>query len=309
MKLRVVFMGSPEFAVPALKALNAEFGVVGVITQPDRPAGRGRKLAANPVRSEADNLHIPCIQPNSLSDASVKNQLLEWCPDVIVVVAFGKILPRWILEFPKFGCINVHASILPQHRGASPISAAIIEGDKTTGVTTMMMDQGLDTGDILLQAFVKIDDRDTTGSLSEKLMELGANLVVQTILKVDQKPLGRIAQDNSKATNTRLLTKNDGKIDWSRPASEIDRLIRAMNPWPVAFFNLNGELIKVWEAEPVSGEGESGQVVEINRNGLLVGTKTGLIALKQLQAPGKNKVTAFELASSKGVKLGDVFNN
>ncbi len=309
MKLKVVFMGSPDFAVPTLKALQAEFDVLGVITQPDKPTGRGRKLASSPVKTEADNLAIPCVQPQDLNDESLKNRLTEWMPDVIVVVAYGRMLPQWILDLPRMGCINVHASILPQHRGASPISTAIAQGDEITGVTTMMMDKGLDTGDMLLHATIKIDDRDTTASLSEKLMELGAELVVRTILGLGERSLERTSQDNTKATSTRLLTKKDGQIDWNRTAEEIDRFIRAMNPWPIAFFEFKGEAIKVWEAEPANGEAASGEVVEINRNGLTVGSGGGLIVLRQLQAPGKKKVAAFELASSKGIKPGDILNN
>ena len=305
MKPRVVFMGSPEFAVPTMEALNKAFDLVGVITQPDKPTGRGRKLAPNPVKNQAIKLDISLIQPENLSDELIRTKILEWAPDVIVVVAYGKILPKWLLEFPEMGCVNIHASILPRHRGASPISTAIAQGDKTTGVTTMMMDNGLDTGDVLLQADVEIEEHETTDSLSEKLMELGADLVVQTILKLMEKSITRVTQDSSKATNTRLLKKSDGKIDWNQSAIEIDRLIRAMNPWPIAFFDLGGESIKVWESEPISGEGLSGQVIDVNKNGLTVGTRTGLLVLRQLQAPGKKKVAAFELASSKGIKPGD----
>ncbi len=308
MKPRVVFMGSPEFAAPTLRALNSAFDVVGVITQPDKPTGRGRKLTPNAVKNEAANLNIPCIQPQNLTEESVRPQLLDWSPDVIVVVAYGKILPKWLLEFPEMGCINVHTSILPRHRGASPVSTAIVEGDKTTGVTTMMMDQGLDTGDILLQACLEIDERETTNSLNEKLMELGADLVVRTIWAVMEKSVTRTSQDDTKATYTGLLIKSDGQIDWNRSAVEIDRLIRAMNPWPTAFFDLKGESIRVWEAEAVSGLGACGGVVDVNKNGITVGTGAGLIILRQLQAPGKKKVTAFELASSKGIKPGDLLS-
>ena len=308
MKPRVVFMGSPEFAVPTLEALNEAFNLVGVITQPDKPTGRGRKLMPNPVKNQAIKRDISFIQPDNLSDDIVRTKIIEWAPDVIVVVAYGKILPQWLLEFPKMGCVNAHASILPRHRGASPISTAIAQGDKTTGVTTMMMDNGLDTGDVLLQVHVEIDEHETTDSLSEKLMELGADLVVQTILKLMGKSITRVTQDSSKATSTRLLKKSDGKIDWNLSAIEIDRLIRAMNPWPIAFFDLRGESIKVWESEAVSGEGLSGQVIDVNKNGLTVGTRTGLIVLRQLQAPGKKRVAAFELASSKGIKPGDHLN-
>lgn len=308
MKPRVVFMGSPEFAVPTLEALNEAFNLVGVITQPDKPTGRGRKLMPNPVKNQAIKRDISFIQPDNLSDDIVRTKIIEWAPDVIVVVAYGKILPQWLLEFPKMGCVNAHASILPRHRGASPISTAIAQGDKTTGVTTMMMDNGLDTGDVLLQVHVEIDEHETTDSLSEKLMELGADLVVQTILKLVEKSITRVTQDSSKATSTRLLKKSDGKIDWNLSAIEIDRLIRAMNPWPIAFFDLGGESIKVWESEAVSGEGLSGQVIDVNKNGLTVGTRTGLIVLRQLQAPGKKRVAAFELASSKGIKPGDHLN-
>lgn len=308
MKPRVVFMGSPEFAVPTMEALNEAFNLVGVITQPDKPTGRGRKLMPNPVKNQAIKRDIPFVQPDNLSDDIVRTKIIEWAPDVIVVVAYGKILPQWLLEFPQMGCVNVHASILPRHRGASPISTAIAQGDKTTGVTTMMMDNGLDTGDVLLQVHVEIDEHETTDSLSEKLMELGADLVVQTILKLVEKSITRVTQDSSKATSTRLLKKSDGKIDWNLSAIEIDRLIRAMNPWPIAFFDLGGESIKVWESEAVSGEGLSGQVIDVNKNGLTVGTRTGLIVLRQLQAPGKKRVAAFELASSKGIKPGDHLN-
>lgn len=309
MRFRVVFMGSPEFSVPTLRALNAQFEVIGIITQPDRPSGRGRKLTPNPVKKEADTSGIPCIQPESLSDISVRNQLSVWLPNVIVVVAYGKMLPQWILEFPEYGCINVHASLLPRYRGASPISSAIVDGDSITGVTTMIMDTGMDTGDILLQSAVDISERETSGSLSQKLMELGAQLIIQTIFRIGDKSISRVAQDHSTATITRLLTKNDGHIDWNKSSAEIDRMVRGMNPWPIAFFDFKGESIKVWEAEPTSGAAKSGQVVEITRNGLAVGAGQGLIVLKQLQAPGKKRVAAFEWASSRGIRPGDVLSS
>ncbi len=309
MKFRMVFMGSPEFAVPTLRALNAEFGVMGIITQPDKPSGRGRKLTSNPVKTEADKLGIPCIQPVSLSDILVRNQLSVWLPNIIVVVAYGKMLPKWLLELPENGCINIHASLLPKHRGASPISSAILGGDSITGVTTMVMDNGMDTGDILLQSTVDISERETTGSLSEKLMELGAQLIVRTISRIGDKSISGVPQDHSKSSITRLLTKNDGHIDWNKSATEIDRLVRGMNPWPIAFFDFRGESVKVWEAEPASGAAKPGQVVEITRNGLVVGAGQALIVLKQLQAPGKKRVAAFEWASSRAIRSGDVLSS
>jgi methionyl-tRNA formyltransferase len=303
--LRVVFMGSPEFAVPTLRALHEHFHVSGVCTQVDRPKGRGLKSVPTPVKAAALALGLPVEVPGRLSDAAVLDLLGQWEPDVIVVAAYGKILPPVILRFPRLGCVNLHASLLPRYRGASPITAAILGGDAVTGVCTILMDEGMDTGPVLMAREIAIGDDDTTGTLHDRLMEPGAMLVVETLRKMQRNEIAPVPQDHGKATYTKPLNKAEGKIDWHRDAPYLARHVRAMNPWPGAFFSLAGENVKVWEASAEHGEGDPGLVAAIRPDGMLVGTGSSLLLLRRVQAPSKKQVAAVELARARGVKEDD----
>jgi methionyl-tRNA formyltransferase len=302
--LRVVFMGSPDFAVPTLRALQDNFQVTGVVTQRDRPKGRGRKVAPTEVKAAALKLDIPVVEPERL-DESFITVLGEWKPDVIVVAAFGKILPKRVLEYPRLGCVNLHGSLLPRHRGASPIAAAILAGDPITGVCTMLMDEGMDTGAILMRKEVPIEADDTTGSLHDKMMEPGACLVVETLKNIVEGRIQPVPQDNSKATYCDLMTKEDGRLRWEKEALDLARVVRAMNPWPGAFFEFAGERIKVWSASAEPGKGIPGVVSSVGSDGLLVGTASGELLMKEVQAPGKNRIAAAEFARGRRIRAGD----
>lgn len=306
MSLRVVFMGSPEFAVPTLRALHDHFHVSGVCTQADRPRGRGLKSVATPVKAAALELGLEVAEPQRLSDEGTFDLVKRWEPDVIVVAAYGKFLPRTILKFPRLGCVNLHASLLPRYRGASPISAAILNGDPVTGVCTILMDEGMDTGPIFLAREIPIQNDDTTGTLHDRLMGPGAVLVVETLRKLDNNEIRPTPQDNDQATYTKPLQKSEGKVDWHWDARYLARHVRAMNPWPGAFFSLAGESVKLWNASSEEGRGDPGLVVKVSQSGIAVGTGSGLLVLGRVQAPSKKPVAAVELARARGVKVGDV---
>jgi methionyl-tRNA formyltransferase len=254
MSIRVVFMGSPDFALPGLSALAAvqTYQIVGVVTQPDRASGRGRELKAPPVKTLAVELNIPVVQPEKLREAVA--QLQEWNPDLIVVAAFGQILKRNILDMPRYGCINVHASLLPRWRGAAPINAAILHGDEETGVTIMQMDAGLDTGPMLSRKSIRIRPDDTVGSVSQALSTLGAELLTETLPEYLSGNITPIPQPAEGFTYAPMLQKGDGQLNFTCSAVELERRVRAMNPWPGAWFEWNGNLLKVMRASIVSGE-------------------------------------------------------
>ncbi|HSB64933.1 MAG TPA: methionyl-tRNA formyltransferase, partial [Anaerolineales bacterium] len=248
MQTRIVFMGSPEFAVPILRSLTTGYPVVGVVTQPDRPAGRGRVLTPPPIKRLAEEIHIPVIQPKRLSEPEALQQLQSWSPDVIIVAAFGQILKPAVLDLPKFGCVNVHGSLLPRWRGAAPIQAAILHGDEETGITIMCMDPGVDTGQILRQKSLAIGNEDTAGSLAEKLSILGADLLMETLLEFVNGAIQPETQDDSKATYAPLIQKEDGLLDFTRPTVDLERQVRAYNPWPGAYTYWNNQVLKVHQA-------------------------------------------------------------
>jgi len=287
----IVFMGSPEFAVPVLRALYENFDVVGVVTQPDRPAGRGRKLSAPPVKQLAQELELPTIQPRRLRDPEAGDQLKAWAPDLIVVAAFGQILRQELLDLPAFGCVNVHASLLPRWRGAAPIQAAILHGDEQTGVTIMRMDAGIDTGPIIHQRATTIHPDETAGELSDRLASLGAELLVNTLPAYLDGELLAHPQDETQASYAPPLTKKDGLLDFNRPADALARQVRAFQPWPGAYTYWLDQVLKIHSAYPISdGEAESllspGQRT-VYENMPAICSSQGLLILDQIQPAGK----------------------
>ncbi len=289
---RIVFMGSPGFALPTLQALANHYPVVGVVTQPDRPAGRGRRLASPPVKTLAAELGIPVLQPKRLrSDQHAKEQIWAWKPDVIVVVAFGQILKSDILRSPPFGCLNVHASLLPRWRGVSPIQAAIRHGDSETGVTIMLMDEGIDTGPILAQRAIPITPQDTGGSLSEKLARLGAELLLETLPNYLNGNIIPKPQGESPTPYLSMLSKSDGELDFNQPADSLERLVRAYQPWPGTFTWWKGAPLKVLAAHPVKAASPGAGVQTIAEGKPAIGTCDGLLVLDQVQPAGKKPMS------------------
>ncbi len=281
-----VFMGSPEFALPTLNALLQNYRVIGVVTQPDKPAGRGRGVSSPPVKILAQQLGLALIQPRKLSDPEALVQLREWNPGLIVVAAFGQILRPVVLELPQYGCINVHASLLPRWRGASPINHAILHGDAETGITIMQMDAGLDTGPMLAKRAIPILPDDTAGTLSDKLARLGADLLLETLPDHLAGKLKLETQTSLDATYTPLLKKSDGLLDFTRPAEYLARQVRAFNPWPGAYLEWQGALLKVHRAHAIGGAAASGGTV--SHAGLpAVGCAEGILVLDEVQPAGK----------------------
>lgn len=293
MSTRVAFMGSPDFALPSLRALAANYDVVGVVTQPDRPAGRGKQLTPPPVKTHAQELGLPVIQPAHLRKPEAIAQLRAWAPDVIVVAAFGQILRQEVLEMPPHGCINVHASLLPRWRGASPIQAAILAGDAETGVTIMRMDKGLDTGPILSQRATPISSEDTAASLSNKLSVLGANLLLETLPPYLSGELRPTPQPESGVTSAPILKKSDGELDPALSAEALARKVRAFSPWPGAFILWKGQPIKIHRAFVARGSGKVGQH-SIDDGLPALGTADGLLALEEVQPAGKKPMSGAE---------------
>ncbi len=285
---RIIFMGSPDFAAIALKRLAQDFNVVGVVTQPDRRAGRGKKLISPPVKTVADELGIPAIQPRRVRDAEAMDELRRFAPDLIVVAAYGQILRPALLELPPLGCINIHGSLLPRWRGAAPIQAAILAGDKETGITIMLMDAGIDTGDMLAKRAIPIADDDTAGTLFDKLAPLGAELLVETLPKYLAGELLPQPQPEAGATYAKMLKKADGELDFSKSAAELERQIRAFSPWPGTFFEWEGAPLKVHRAHVDAAHPNPGSGTKLTVAGVpAVGTGAGVLILDQIQPAGK----------------------
>jgi methionyl-tRNA formyltransferase len=290
MTIKIVFMGSPDFALPSLSALAAKYEVVGVITQPDRASGRGRELKAPPVKTLALELNIPVIQPQKLREPEAISQLQAWKPDLIVVAAFGQILKPDVLNLPKYGCVNVHASLLPRWRGAAPINAAILAGDEETGVTIMKMDVGLDTGPMLSKKSIRIKPDDTAGSVFQALSTLGADLLLETLPDYLSGKITPQPQPEEGATYAPMLKKEDGLLDFTKPAVELERRVRAMNPWPGAFMEIDGAVLKIHHAHVEAGNASAGERL-IVQNQPAVATGSGVLILDEVQPPGKKPMS------------------
>lgn len=314
-KLKVLFMGTPDFAVPTLEALcQSDFEVVGVVTQPDKPKGRGKNMQVTPVKECALKYNIPVYQPTRLKNEESVEELSKLDLDFVVVVAFGQILPKAVLDMPRYGCINVHSSLLPTYRGAAPIQWTIINGEKKTGITTMFMDEGLDTGDILLQEETVIDDDDTGGSLHDRLAQMGADLLLATLIKIKEGDIKRIKQDDSKSSYVGMLNKTHGLIDFDKSAIEIERLVRGLNPWPSAYTKLDGKGFKIWEAKVLDDEfkyhnAKNGEIVEVNKYNIVVKTGKGLLELYQIQLEGKKRMLVEDFLRGYKVQVGVVLGN
>lgn len=298
--MRIVFAGTPEFAAQHLEALlQAGYQVVAVYTQPDRPAGRGQKLMPSPVKQLALQHGLPVMQPATLRDAEAQHALAALQPDLMVVVAYGLILPQAVLDTPRLGCINSHASLLPRWRGAAPIQRAIEAGDSESGVTVMQMEAGLDTGPMLLKVRTPIGPSDTGGSLHDRLAALGAQAVVEAVARLQAGALPGERQDDTLATYAHKLSKDEARLDWQRPAAELERLVRAFNPWPICHSSLAGDVLKVHAARLVPGQGEPGRILAVGKDGLTVACGTGALQLTRLQLPGGKPLDFADLYNSR----------
>ncbi|MDX1573098.1 MAG: methionyl-tRNA formyltransferase [Methylophaga sp.] len=306
--MRIIFAGTPDFAAVSLAALLAAgHQVVAVYSQPDRPAGRGRKLTASPVKQLALQHHIPVEQPINFKDPLDRQRLADYHADVMVVVAYGLILPQAILDTPKYGCLNIHASLLPRWRGAAPIQRAILAGDSETGVCIMQMAAGLDTGPVLKRQALPIADDDTAQSLHDKLAALGAEALLSTLDNLAALQSQPVAQDDSQTCYADKLQKTEAIIDWHHSTAQIDRQIRAFNPWPVAQTLWRGETLRIWSAQRGSEAltGQPGEIVRVDRDALLVATGDGVLNIRQIQLPGKRSMAVADLLNSQSINTGE----
>ncbi len=312
--MRVVFMGTPDFAVGTLNALlQSRHQVVAVVTQPDKPKGRGKAMQFTPVKEVAVRAEIPVLQPKRVREPEVVEEIRQFHPDVIVVVAFGQLIPKAILDMPQYGCVNVHASLLPKYRGAAPIQWAVIDGEEKSGVTTMQMDEGLDTGDMLLTEEVVLDPQETGGSLFDKLSEVGAGLLLKTL---DELEAGNVHPQKQPSESTTayaaMLTKKMGEIDWTQSAVQIERLVRGLNPWPSAYTHLGQKTLKIWRAAvhpSMVQTKEPGTVILMDKKHFGVQTGDGMLEILELQLEGKKRMDADAFLRGyqveDGIKLGE----
>ena len=312
--LRIIFAGTPDFAASALSALvNSKHEIIAVYTQPDRPAGRGRKLRASPVKEVALKHNIKVFQPENLKEAETQDLLRSFNADVMVVAAYGLILPQVVLDIPRLGCLNIHASLLPRWRGAAPIQRAIAAGDKESGISIMQMNAGLDTGNILQLFTCPIAEKDNGGDLHDRLAEIGANAIVEVLNNLESGSLTSTIQDNTLATYAHKLDKKEAIIDWQSSASDIERLIRAFNPWPVAFTYLNDKTLRVWQALTLAenSELEAGTVIACDKKGIDVSCGKGILRLLKLQPSGSKAMdaTSFINGHAKQLPVGSILKS
>ena len=306
--MKVVFMGTPDFSVGTLEALVlAGHEVVLAVTQPDKPKGRGKEMQFTPVKECALKYNIPVYQPRRVREPECIEELRKYEADIMVVVAFGQILPKEILEMAPYGCVNVHASLLPKYRGAAPIQWAIIDGETITGVTTMQMNEGLDTGDMLLKTEVIIEEKETGGSLHDKLADAGAKLCIETLKGLEEGRITPIPQGETTTSYAKMLDKQLGNIDWSKPAVCIERLVRGLSPWPSAYTDWNGKVMKIWDAKVVEDTttADAGTIVKVEKDAFCVQTGEHLLKVCELQIPGKKRMDAGAFLRGYQVKEGE----
>lgn len=309
--MKVVFMGTPDFAAPALeKIVNAGHEVILAVTQPDRQRGRGKEVTFCPVKEMAVKYNIPVFQPEKIKTQEAVNELKKYPADIFVVAAFGQILSKEILDMPKYGCVNIHASLLPKYRGAAPIQWAVIDGEEETGVTIMKMDVGLDTGDILLQESIKLDKKETGASLFDRLSNLGSEIIVKALPLIEEGSLIPVKQDEEKTSYAKMLSKELGLIDFTNEAVVIERLIRGLNSWPSAYTKLNGKTLKIWDSEVVSCENideySYGQIVNVDKTSFTVKCKDACLKILSLQLEGKKRMDTSEFLKGYQLKQGDI---
>ncbi len=303
--MRILFMGTPDFAAVALKELcERGYEVAGVVSQPDKPKGRGMSVMPTPVKAVAMEYDIPTFQPESLKSGELQPFLEEINPELIIVVAYGKILPEYVLNYPKYGCVNAHASILPEYRGAAPIQRAIIDGRKETGVTAMYMEKGLDTGNIILVDKIKIEEDDTGETLHDKLAVLGAEVLIKTIERFKAGDFSSVKQDDDRATYAAMLTKAEGEINWDKTNEEVFNLIRGMDSWPMAYTYYKGRRFVPYECEKTDAKGAAGEVVEVDREGLTVACREGAIKIKAVKFDGKKRMSVKDYLVGNKIEKG-----
>lgn len=304
--MKIVFMGTPEFAVAALKRIIEEgHDVAAVVTQPDKPKGRGNKIQSPPVKDVAMDNNIPVLQPKKVRDAKFIEELKNLNPECIIVAAYGQILPEEILNMPKYGCINIHASLLPKYRGAAPIHWSVVNGEEKTGITIMQMDEGLDTGDMLLKVEVGIGQK-TTGELHNLLAEKGGELIVGALEKLQDGTIKRTKQNNDKSSYAPMLDKKIGQIDWNKDAAQIERLIRGLNPWPIAYTIYEGNVLKIWEAKVLDKKSQlpNGTIISVTKTGIEIAAGGKVLLATRIQFPNKRAVTVDEYLRGNEIKEG-----
>ena len=306
--MKIIFAGTPHFAASALAGLLKEHQIVAVLTQPDRPAGRGMQLAVSPVKQLALQHNLPVLQPATLKTAGVQREIAALDADVMVVAAYGLILPQAVLQIPRYGCLNIHASLLSRWRGAAPVQRAILAGDTETGITIMQMDEGLDTGAMLLRHVCRIAPEDTAQTLHDKLAELGAGSILEVLRLLQEQRLTPVKQDDAAATYAAKLLKSEGKIDWRQDAQQIERAVRAFNPFPVCHADFNGVAIKIWQATLIRQQGEPGAVLAVDKRGITVACGNDALRLEVLQRPGGKAQPAAQFLQAVPVRPGDCFS-
>lgn len=300
--LNIIFAGTPDFAARHLQALiEAKHNVIAVFTQPDRPAGRGNKLTSSPVKQLALANNLPVYQPATLKSEESQNMIAKLNADIMVVVAYGLILPQAVLDMPNLGCLNVHGSLLPRWRGAAPIQRACWAGDTQTGITIMQMDAGLDTGDMLYKLACPIESHDTSASLYDKLAKLGPKALLETLTLISERKIKPEKQDPTLVTYAEKLSKQEAKLDWNLSAIQLERCVRAFNPWPVSYFEVNGEMVKVWQAEVVATKHKqpTGTILQADKRGICIATSDGALNMTLLQPAGKKTMSAQDLLNSR----------
>lgn len=309
--MKVIFMGTPDFSVGTLEALIAAgHEVTLAVTQPDKPKGRGKSMQYPPVKEAALAHGIEVYQPRRVREPECIEYLRKYEADIIVVVAFGQILTKEILEMPKYGCINVHASLLPKYRGAAPIQWSVINGEKVSGVTTMRMDEGIDTGDMILKEEVVLDKEETGGSLFERLAKKGADLCVKTLTAIEEGTATYIPQNHEEATHTTMIKKQLGEMDWTKPAQELECLVRGLNPWPSAYTHLNGKTLKIWKTTVLEKEtGKEPGTIEVGKNTIAVQTGKGMLQLEEIQLEGKKRMQTDAFLRGVSLETGMVLGN